>query len=304
MKNGRGWAYAGAWVGGALSVAGNIGNSFVPPDNALSTWGPNPGHVIVSAAWPLALVIVAEVVIRTRWPKAWYWICLRLIGLVPVGAVSGVVSFRHLRDLLAFFGEDTIVQILGPIAVDGLMITCAAALFATTKHRMDKEDDGQTDSVREPLAVRLAGQFATVRSVLSKGVDSAGEVVDKALGTADTLSAPVVRPETDRLGPVRLDLSELHETLDRLQREEDNGQQADRILSAVRELDTDSRTDKPLSLSSAERLSVLRQAFPDRIPLGREVKAELGISSQDTVTALLNALKMERGLPITIRKRS
>lgn len=290
LRNGRGWAYAGAWLGGALSIAGNVHNSFVPPDNAPASWSPTPGAVIVSAAWPIALVIVAEVVIRTPWPKAWHWVLLRLAGLIPVGVVSGVVSFRHLRDLLAYFGEDKWIQNLGPIAVDGLMITCAAALFATAVHRTGVSVD--TDSV--PLAVRLAGQFATVRELLSTDKVSARTVSEP---DTDTAVQPERTEDTDTV-----DLSEI---LDKLCREEDGEPDTDSVsmdnkqrtrdeIAAILERDSQADKPRPVSLSLAERVSAVALAFPDRIPLGREVKAELGITSQGVVTDVLRELKTRR----------
>jgi len=127
---GRGWAYTGIICGGAVSIAANVAHSFLPPNDASTHWTPEPGAVVGAIVWPVFLFIAVEILVRTVWPRGWSWGLLRFAGLLPVAGVAAFVSYRHLSGLLAHYGEEPIVQVIGPLAVDGLMIMATAALYA------------------------------------------------------------------------------------------------------------------------------------------------------------------------------
>jgi hypothetical protein len=136
---GRGWAYAGALLGGVVSVAANVAHSYVPPAGAGAGWVPPGGAVIGAVFWPVALFVAVEILARTAWPDSRRWITLRYVGLLPVGLVAAVVSYRHLSGLLAFYGEDGLTATIGPLAVDGLMVMATGALIATSPQRTTTE---------------------------------------------------------------------------------------------------------------------------------------------------------------------
>lgn len=128
---GRGWAYIGAILGGAVSVAANIAHSYIPPIHAAADWSPDTGAVIGSVFWPVALFVAVEILTRIPWPAGKGWTMLRFGGLLPVALVAAVVSYRHLSGLLDHYSEDTLTVTIGPLAVDGLMIMATGALLAT-----------------------------------------------------------------------------------------------------------------------------------------------------------------------------
>ncbi|MEV1075868.1 hypothetical protein [Micromonospora parva] len=130
-KNGRVYAYIGAFSGGLVSVAANIAHSFIAPTDAPADWSPEPGAVISAIVWPLFLFIAIEILARTPWPTGWGWNVLRWVGLPPVALVAAFVSYRHLSGLLDHYNEETLVVWFGPLAVDGLMLMATAALLAT-----------------------------------------------------------------------------------------------------------------------------------------------------------------------------
>ncbi|MEV7227272.1 hypothetical protein AB0M79_09655 [Polymorphospora sp. NPDC051019] len=132
---GRGWAYAGAILGGVVSVAANIAHSFIAPDGAPANWSPEPGKVVSAIVWPVFLFIAIEILARTPWPSGWGWNLLRWVGLPPVALVAAFVSYRHLSGLLAHYNEETLVVWFGPLAVDGLMLMATSALLATAKKK-------------------------------------------------------------------------------------------------------------------------------------------------------------------------
>ncbi|MFG2109722.1 hypothetical protein [Micromonospora chersina] len=130
-KNGRVYAYIGAFSGGAVSVAANIAHSFIAPKNAPADWTPEPGAVVSAVVWPLFLFIAIEILARTPWPTGWGWNVLRWVGLPPVALVAAFVSYRHLSGLLDHYNEENLVVWFGPLAVDGLMLMATSALLAT-----------------------------------------------------------------------------------------------------------------------------------------------------------------------------
>jgi hypothetical protein len=96
------------------------------------------------------LFVAVEILARTVWPQGWSWILLRWAGLLPVAGVAAFVSYRHLSALLAHYGEDTIVTIVGPLAVDGLMIMATGALIAGKRAALMAVD---ADVAPEPALV-------------------------------------------------------------------------------------------------------------------------------------------------------
>ncbi len=133
-KPGRGWAYIGAILGGSVSIAANIAHSYIPPTRAAAHWAPEPGSVIGSVFWPIALFVAVEILTRIPWPTGRGWTFLRFGGLLPVALVAAVVSYRHLSGLLDHYAEDPLTVTIGPLAVDGLMIMATGALLATGAH--------------------------------------------------------------------------------------------------------------------------------------------------------------------------
>jgi hypothetical protein len=130
--SGRGWGYAGAVLGGAVSVAANVAHSYVPPLNTVTGWAPPVGAVIGAVFWPVALFVAVEIFARTSWQTGRRWVAVRFGGLLPVAFVAAVVSYRHLAGLLAHYREDWLTATIGPLAVDGLMVMATAALISTS----------------------------------------------------------------------------------------------------------------------------------------------------------------------------
>jgi hypothetical protein len=143
-RRGRGWAYTGAVLGGLVSVAANVAHSYVPPAGLPASWAPKPGAVALSIFWPVALFIAVEICARVDWNQVGRWAAVRWIGIPLVGLVAAVVSYRHLSGLLGHYGEDRLTQVIGPLAVDGLMLMATAALIATGAGRTSSESETVT----------------------------------------------------------------------------------------------------------------------------------------------------------------
>lgn len=136
-SNGRGWAYVGTTLGGAVSLAANAAHSYVAPAGAPATWRPHTGAILFAVFWPIALFVSIEMLARVRWRTGALWVVVRYVGLVPVATVAAIVSYQHLAGLLATYGENRLTVIIGPLAVDGLMVLSAAAVMATTPRRTE-----------------------------------------------------------------------------------------------------------------------------------------------------------------------
>lgn len=123
MNNGRFFARLGFALGIGTSIAANIGHTFVGRQPPL-------GAVLFSCFWPIALYISIEVIARVDWPvgRKWWW--MRYGGLTSVAAIAAILSYKHMAGLLTAYGEDPISAAIGPVAIDGLMIVCTAALLA------------------------------------------------------------------------------------------------------------------------------------------------------------------------------
>jgi DNA-binding transcriptional ArsR family regulator len=133
--SGRGWGYAGALLGGLVSIAANVAHSYVPPAGAAPGWRPPLGDVVEAVFWPIALFVAIEILARTAWPHGARWVVVRFLGLLPVAVVAAIVSYGHLSGLLGHYGESTLTAHLGPLAVDGLMVMASSALMATAPGR-------------------------------------------------------------------------------------------------------------------------------------------------------------------------
>jgi MFS family permease len=153
--SGRAWAYTGVVLGAAVSVAANVAHSYVPPEDAPPAWSPHAGAVVGAVFWPVALLVSLEILARVEWPSGWRWTAVRYLGLIPVGVVAAVVSYRHMSGLLEWYGEESITCDLGPLAVDGLMVMSAGALLATARTARAVEAAAE-DSPTEPLATEPA----------------------------------------------------------------------------------------------------------------------------------------------------
>jgi hypothetical protein len=145
LPTGRGWAYTGAILGITVSVTANIAHARIPTH-------PHTGAVAFAALWPLFLFVTIEIMARTPWPHLHRWKWVRFGGLTIVGVVAAIVSYRHQAGLLAFYGEDALTTVIGPLAVDGLLLTATGALIATSRTRQATPAPATTATAVIPVA--------------------------------------------------------------------------------------------------------------------------------------------------------
>lgn len=125
LRAGSGWARFGLGFGVVLSVTGNVAHTVLAA-STVSLWLRIPFAV----AWPLALFVAVEIFVRVRWNRSvLHWIG-RFLLIGPVSAVAAIVSYLHLHRLMNLADEPGVAAIIGPIALDGLMIGSTVALLA------------------------------------------------------------------------------------------------------------------------------------------------------------------------------
>jgi hypothetical protein len=161
IASGRFWAYVGSTLGATVSIAANIAHSYVPPDHAPAHWAPQPGAVVGAIVWPVFLFIAVEILARVAWPHGWTWQLLRWAGITPVAFVAALVSYRHLSGLLAYYNEESLVSILGPLAVDGLMVMATGALIATSHTNPTLA----SSPAKQPTTATTTGDSTTADSI-------------------------------------------------------------------------------------------------------------------------------------------
>jgi hypothetical protein len=136
------WIYAGLIVGGAVSIAANIGYTFIPPRTAPPWWPatrlwvpsdytPPIGDVGFAAFCPIAIFITTEVMTRPRWSKGWLSFGVRAVSMALVAFPVAVASYLHLCSLLLYYSNIGAISYTLPLTVDGLMLVCTAALQMT-----------------------------------------------------------------------------------------------------------------------------------------------------------------------------
>lgn len=127
--NGKGYALTALLTGIGVSIAGNVMSAQKSTDV--------PAAWVVAAFWPVAVYLAIEVITRVSWPAGFWPAVARFAGAGTVGAVAALVSYRHMAHLMTTWGETGVSVTLGPLAVDGLVVVAATALYAI--HRKEEQ---------------------------------------------------------------------------------------------------------------------------------------------------------------------
>jgi hypothetical protein len=213
---GRGLAWAAFVLGAVMSVAANVVRATYHPTFAVASgpdvgrhvaWSPTPGAMVAAAFWPLALLLAAELVTRVRWPEGLGYALVRYAGLGLVAVGAGVISYRHLAELLSIWGYDVVSAHIGPLVIDGLMLVAGLAVLAVEQTRRETQHVASARATRQarrgdmsPAVVvsgrrgeptrrrRLAAIDPTSNPTSLSGEATSGEAGDPTL---DAVSGPV-----------------------------------------------------------------------------------------------------------------
>jgi hypothetical protein len=73
-----------------------------------------------------------------------------------VAAIAAIISYRHMSGLLAAYGEEGVGAILGPLAVDGLMVVSSGALMAVAHNRrLAARAEDAPEAARDPAPIQV-----------------------------------------------------------------------------------------------------------------------------------------------------
>lgn len=190
MTAGKGWASVAFGLGVAVSVAANVGHTWYIP----GAGRPPVGAQLAAAFYPLALLLVVEILARVPWPSSPWWTAARFGGASVVAAVAAVVSYRHMSALLAAYGEDALTAAIGPLAVDGLMVVASFALLAIGR---------QTHADAAPAPVPSPAAPPAASMVPCGEVDALPAVDSTAVPALPSPPAdPMIATARDRFGEV------------------------------------------------------------------------------------------------------
>lgn len=157
---GRSIAWLSFALGIAVSVAGNIMHSAITPAG--------PGELVGAAFWPLALMLSIEILTRVRWQSGKRWMAARVLGLILVGTVAAVLSYRHLAGLMTSWGEDSFNAHLGPLAVDGLMLLAATALLSISREPKQSDLPEEWQGTPEEISAKAFARGVAAEHEMQK----------------------------------------------------------------------------------------------------------------------------------------
>lgn len=123
--NGRHWARFWLVTSLVISVIGNVAHTTLA-QSEISLWLRVPGAVI----WPVFTFAAIEIVVRIVWRTTTSHRFARFT-LLWVTVPAAVTSYEHLHSLLGMMGENRFIAVIGPLAIDGLMIGCTLTLLFT-----------------------------------------------------------------------------------------------------------------------------------------------------------------------------
>lgn len=123
--SGRRWARFALIFGAVMSILGNEAHT-VLTDSPVSLLL----RMVLAFIWPAGLFVAVEVFVRVNWRPKFIDYAARFVMMGPVSTVAAVVSYQHLHSLMLLGSEDWFSAMIGPVAIDGLMIGGTVALLA------------------------------------------------------------------------------------------------------------------------------------------------------------------------------
>jgi hypothetical protein len=199
-RGARGFAYLGVLTGLVVSVAANIAHSFLTPPGwpAGRGWVPEPGAVLGAMFWPVALLLTTEILTRKRWPTGWLWLAVRLAGLLPVAGVAAVISYQHLHGLLQHYHESDLAAVIGPLSIDGLMVTASAALIAPDRFDTPTAHFGDAPTDATATTAATTPGASVDASAVSSGAAPRDETHSSSPNSSHESSTPSSVPSSRR----------------------------------------------------------------------------------------------------------
>jgi len=164
-----------------ISIIANITETTLATSE-ISLWLRVPG----AAVWPILAFRAIEILIRMLWERRFSHYLTRALILIP-GIPAIIVSYAHQYSLLIAMGETGIVPIVGPIAIDGLMIGCTLAILVTRQREVGQQGQAEAKEGEEAEGVHAPDTAPTQRQRRSRN-DSSVHVAVAALRRGDSVN--------------------------------------------------------------------------------------------------------------------
>ncbi|MFQ6226666.1 helix-turn-helix domain-containing protein [Nocardia sp. NPDC002869] len=173
-------------------------HTWLPPENAPENWTPGVAPQIMSAVWPLFLLLSVEVLSRVQWRPGITWMLARFGGVGAVAAGSAVISFGHVHDVLDSWGYGAAGSVVGPLVMDGLMVACGFALLSETSEPTPTNTQPATSTAPEVATAASAGNETRRDSARDTRTSHATPCDTTDTTPADAATACDSEPEADR----------------------------------------------------------------------------------------------------------
>jgi len=183
-------------LGIAASVAANILHA-----------EPNPISQTIAAWPPLALLLTVELVSRIPVHR-WHLATIRVIATATIAGIAAWVSYWHMKEVVARYGETGESPFLIPITVDGLIVVASVCLVELAgRIRSLEEEPKPAVKVQEVVAAEVAAVAPqspgmppagdlTVTGQRVKGVSRRGRSGPQVVGASNGgLSGPALMEE-------------------------------------------------------------------------------------------------------------
>ena len=139
-------------LGAGASIAANVAHAA-----ERNTEGTDIGAMLFAAWAPVALLLVAEMMVRGQRPRG-LLSAVEWIGAFLVALAAAVVSYGHMRGLLLQYGESELVAVLLPLSVDGLVVVASVALAAGRRNKAEQRKADEERNTEQPEEERKTEQ--------------------------------------------------------------------------------------------------------------------------------------------------
>lgn len=146
--SGRRWSRFALGFGAVMSIMGNETHTLLTPGQVGT-----PIRIVLAFIWPAGLFVAVEVLVRVNWRRKVIDYAGRVIMMGFVSIVTAVVSYNHLHGLMQMADPgDWVSAMIGPCAIDGLMIGGTVALLAIRARSLEEEELPEEEiSVSQPV---------------------------------------------------------------------------------------------------------------------------------------------------------
>ena len=163
---------------------------------------PHPISQAIAAWPPLALLITVELVSRIPVHRR----ALGAVRITSTAAIAGIaawVSYGHMVEVVARYGETGTVPYLLPLSVDGLIVVASVSLIELAARRRDTasravstaEPDAHTRSSTAPFGPRpIPASTPPPIETYRAGPDSSGDVLRRRAQPGTAIGEPGARP--------------------------------------------------------------------------------------------------------------